>query len=157
MKGAFAEGTQIPSRTLWHADDDYEVLVHRAWTSRAKSLRPLTLKHHPQYWPAKKYGDYIAAQNVVDDLINEDSLLALCSKIPEGSRPLIVAPSLTASDPTNVIPIWFAYNLAYHLDLQVCRNIFQSGTGSGSYLKKPRRWYKCHLYRWLPYRVKYLL
>lgn len=117
----FNQATRIP----WREDCSYGVLVHRDWTAKAKKERRMTLKHHPLYWIAKTEGDYIAAQQVVDDLLNQDILLKLCERI--GSRkPIIVAPSLTKEDPKNVIPIWFAYNVAYHLDLKVSREIFQA-------------------------------
>ena len=113
------------ARIPWKEDSDYGVLVHRDWTAKAKKERRLTLKHHPLYWVAKTEGDYIAAQQVVDDLLNQETLLTLCERIGN-KKPIIVAPSLTKEDPKNVIPVWFAYNVAYHLNLSVSREIFQS-------------------------------
>lgn len=117
----FSKHARIP----WGQNDPSTVVVHREWTSRAKRERCKTLKHHPLYWDAKAHGDYIAAQQIVEDLTSPDAVITLCEKL-NGRKPLIVAPSLTREDPKNVIPIWFAYNLAYHLDTEVCREIFQS-------------------------------
>tara|TARA_R110002124_G_scaffold233406_1_gene398764 strand:- start:144976 stop:145848 length:873 start_codon:yes stop_codon:yes gene_type:complete len=119
-------------RVAWDAAKDYPVIVHRDWSAkrtRSRSAterrRSLTLKHHPLYWDAKSRGDYIAAQEIVDDLICDEALLRLSAIIGENRTPLIVAPSLTKEDPTNVIPVSFAHSLAFEFDFQVCRDIYQ--------------------------------
>ena len=98
----------------------------------------ICLKNHPEYWPAKKHGDYTSGQQVVDDLVSEDTLERIYESLGD-REPLIVAPSLTKNDPSNVIPIWFAYNLGYHLDLNVCSDIFQRDvahrTGRGGFYR----------------------
>lgn len=127
-----------PVRVPWQEDKDYPVVVHRAWTSRGRTKRRTTLKHHPLYEVSKFGGDYIAAQQVVEDLTDDCALQVLCDVIGD-KKPVIVAPSLSKQDPKNVIPIWFAYNLAYQLDLNICREIFQEDknhrTGRGGFYR----------------------
>lgn len=118
-------------RTAWDESNDYNVVVHRHWTSKKsrsprinKERRSKTLKHHPLYEMAKHHGDYIAAQTLVEDLLSDDALLRIMQQVGK-NKPLLVAPSLTAEDPKNVIPFAFAHNISYQLGLQVDRNIFQ--------------------------------
>lgn len=132
-------------RIAWDEAKDYPVIVHRDWTAKrtrsrnaTERRRSETLKHHPLYWDAKKRGDYIAAQEVVDDLISNDALFRIADRIGDAA-PLIVSPSLTKDDPTNVIPTSFAHSLAYELDVQVCRDIYQRDkahrTGRGGFYR----------------------
>ena len=121
-------------RIAWEDAKDYPVVVHRDWTAKrtrsrnaTERRRSETLKHHPLYWDAKKRGDYIAAQEIVDDLICEDAMLRICGHMGDKS-PLIVAPSLTKEDPSNVIPVSFAHSIAYELSLNVCHDIYQRDT-----------------------------
>ncbi len=113
------------ARCAWE-ERPYPVVTHCDWSvkSRDSKLRRQTLKHHPDYWTAKNHGDYVAAQEVVDDLLNEEALISL-EGILGKERPIVVAPSLTKDDPKNVIPIWFAHNIAYQMGLQVCQDIYQ--------------------------------
>lgn len=124
-KGCLVEHFNIP-RMDWN-NHAYPVVTHSDWSvkSRNPKLRSQTLKHHPNYWAAKKHGDYLAAQSIVDDLLSNEALMNL-ENIIGAEKPIIVAPSLTKNDPTNVIPIWFAHNIAYQMGLQVCQEIYQN-------------------------------
>lgn len=113
------------ARLPWE-DREYPVVTHCDWSvkSRDKLLRAKTLKRHPNYEAAKRYGDYYAAQDLVEDLLSDEAFIKLIDLV--GTRkPLIVVPSLTKDDPKNVIPIWFARNVAYELGLEVSQDIFQ--------------------------------
>jgi len=132
-------------RIAWQEAKDYPVIVHRDWTAKrtrsrhaTERRRSETLKHHPLYWDAKKRGDYIAAQEIVDDLLCNDALFRIADKIGD-TDPLIVAPSLTKDDPHNVIPTSFAHSIAYELNVQVCRDIYQYDkahrTGRGGFYR----------------------
>jgi hypothetical protein len=132
-------------RIAWEEAKDYPVIVHRDWTAKrtrsrnaTERRRSETLKHHPLYWDAKKRGDYIAAQEVVDDLLSNEALFRIADRIGD-KAPLIVSPSLTKDDPTNVIPTSFAHSIAYELDVQVCRDIYQRDkahrTGRGGFYR----------------------
>ncbi len=121
-------------RIAWEEAKDYPVIVHRDWTAKrtrsrnaTERRRRETLKHHPLYWDAKKKGDYIAAQEIVDDLLCEDAMLRICNLMGD-RNPLIVAPSLTKDDPSNVIPVSFAHSMAYELGLDVSHDIYQRDT-----------------------------
>ena len=58
-------------------------------------------------------------------------------------EPLIVCPSLTENDPNNVLPIWMAYQVGYHLGLNVYSGIYQEDkahrTGKGGFYRLAHR------------------
>ena len=83
-----------------------------------------SLRNHPLYEAAKHGADYGAAQEIINDLMNADTLFRIETDIGK-NKPRIVVPSLTRYDPQNVLPIVFAQSLGVEFGLDVETEIFE--------------------------------
>lgn len=117
------------------------VVFHTLWDTKSPKpgFQDRTLAQQPQYFAAKKMGNYDAAFEIVDRLITPAAMSMIEARLDPASymtdpwtkHPIVVAP-VKLGGSNNVLPIACAHRIAYEFGLDVCRDIVQTDVSSRS-------------------------
>ncbi len=120
MSGATEDPWQC-ERTPWRSGFP-DVFVHADWRGGSVSLA-----EQSRYRAAKKFGDAHAAREIVEFLLNDESVYAVGDMVNPSniSNTYVVAPARTYMSPANALPHVFAFVIANELSLPVCMSIYQ--------------------------------
>ena len=118
-----ADLLRVSGRTAWPADFP-EAIVHAKWRTEGRGV---SLAGHPRYEQAKRFGDARAANEIVEFLLDEESIYGLGDLVNPRKRTqtYVIAPARTFENPSNLIPHVFAKIIANELELRVCQSIYQ--------------------------------